>query len=523
MDEGRKNGDTWTDSAPEAVAGKGHESALRYAEALTDKRARFVVGSDLDAEAVKYAGVPSIILRTPEDREEFRNAVIVRGGDLPPLVLALPRSSQDDRYSYRRILDELRSKGAAVVESGIESPIAFLSNMSGAEYEETYKETIRDLLRDVETMGAGEAKEDERRERAAIREAEYYDAYGMEGMAADFMGWVQRESSTPALPTGFHRLDEVLAGGLRPSLYILGAASSLGKTTLISQIADHIAASGRDVLMYSLEMGRYELLCRSVSRITDEMNPKDERMAKPARALMDYASYSRYSDLERSAITAAHERYHATISRRLCIVEGDGRITAADIVAQATKAREATGRIPVVIVDYLQILRPIPGERFESERMAMDRSVTTLKLLSRDYRTPVIVVSSVNRDGYFMPINESSFKESGGIEYGADVLLGLQLAVAETWDATKAGGKGDAIKRGQQEKAKDIRDMLVKVLKNRNGKQHPGIEFTYRTTYSRFIERPADALADFGGGAYGDTIDTRKRPRKSTERSILPD
>lgn len=55
--------------------------------------------------------------------------------------------------------------------------------------------------------------------------------------------------NTPCISTGFAMLDEALDGGLYEGLYIVGAISSLGKTTLVTQIADQVASKGQDVLI----------------------------------------------------------------------------------------------------------------------------------------------------------------------------------------------------------------------------------------------------------------------------------
>ena len=84
----------------------------------------------------------------------------------------------------------------------------------------------------------------------------------------DFLQEIQRNREGRAIPTGFENLDEKFDGGLYPGLYFIGANSSLGKTTLILQIADNIAESGHGVLVFSLEMSRNELIAKSLSRMS---------------------------------------------------------------------------------------------------------------------------------------------------------------------------------------------------------------------------------------------------------------
>ena len=75
-----------------------------------------------------------------------------------------------------------------------------------------------------------------------------------------------KENNKP-LSTGIDELDEALEGGFyKKNLVILGAISSLGKTTLALQIGDNIARGGKDVLIFSLEMSKEELIAKSLSR-----------------------------------------------------------------------------------------------------------------------------------------------------------------------------------------------------------------------------------------------------------------
>ena len=75
-----------------------------------------------------------------------------------------------------------------------------------------------------------------------------------------------KENNKP-LSTGIKQLDEALEGGFyKKNLVILGAISSLGKTTLALQLGDNIARGGKDVLIFSLEMSKEELIAKSLSR-----------------------------------------------------------------------------------------------------------------------------------------------------------------------------------------------------------------------------------------------------------------
>ena len=125
-----------------------------------------------------------------------------------------------------------------------------------------------------------------------------------------------------------------------------------------------------------------------------------------------------------------------------------------------------------MLIDYLQILAP-HNDR-STDKQNTDKAVLELKRLSRDYSIPIIGVSSFNRENYTTPVNMTSFKESGAVEYSSDVLIGLQYEGMD-WaedEADKARLKrvrdlmNRVIKDGKEGKQQKIQ---LKVLKNRNG------------------------------------------------------
>lgn len=293
----------------------------------------------------------------------------------------------------------------------------------------------------------------------------------------DFLDGISDSANTPAISTGFKQLDKALDGGLYEGLYICGAVTSLGKTTLIMQIADQIAGQGRDVLIFSLEMSRAELMSKTISRLTlleTIRTGGDRRDAKTARGITDGARYQKYSDRERALIRTAVNTYKG-IAEHIYIHEGIGDITTDYIRATINKHIRYTSNTPVIVVDYVQILAPHDSRA--TDKQNTDRNITELKRISRDYKTPVIGVSSFNRDSYSGAVNYRAFKESGAIEYGSDVLLGLQLT-----GANKRGFDSDtAIKE-------DPRAIELVILKNRQGKIGERVPFKYYPLFNYFEE-----------------------------------
>jgi replicative DNA helicase len=298
--------------------------------------------------------------------------------------------------------------------------------------------------------------------------------------------------------TGFANLDEK-AKGLYAGLYVVAAISSLGKTTLCHQIADQLAEAGEDVLFFSLEQSRLELVSKSLARRTAQ---KDITTAVNSLSI-------RRGYLPEQVLTAADE-YKKSIADRLSIVEGNFSCNISFIGDYIRRYIAKTGKKPVCFIDYLQILQPEQDERGRTQttKETVDTTVTELKRISREMGLTIFVISSVNRANYLTPIDFESLKESGGIEYTADVIWGLQLqcmndAVFDTKEKVKE--KRRIVKEA---KAASPRKIELVCLKNRYGVSSYSAYFDYTPEFDLFTEgekveaegRPATTLQRMRGG-----------------------
>ena len=314
------------------------------------------------------------------------------------------------------------------------------------------------------------ATEEERREEARAeleREAVSY-------WLPNFIKNIEESKTAAYIPTGFLAVDEVLDGGLYAGLYIVGAISSLGKTTFCLQIADQIAQAGNDVLVFSLEMARNELIAKSVSRLTliqDIEQNGTTKNAKTTRGILTGSRYKYYKEAEQRLIQSAITRY-SEYGTHIYITEGIGNVGVEEVREKVKKHIEITGKAPVVLIDYLQILAP--ADIRATDKQNTDKAVLELKRLSRDYSIPVIGISSFNRDNYTAPVNLASFKESGAIEYSSDVLIGLQYEGMDYQEGESDGTRQKRLRGLMKQviedgKAGRPQKIQVKILKNRNG------------------------------------------------------
>lgn len=286
------------------------------------------------------------------------------------------------------------------------------------------------------------------------------------------------------ISTGFKNLDAVLDGGLFSGLYVLGAISSLGKTSLMLQIADQISASGQDVLYISLEMSSLELVAKSLSRLTYQNCKGNTSNAKTVRGILAADRYKSYSKAETDLINKADEEYGLQ-SANIYFHEGIGDIGVVQITDILEKHIKYFKHKPCLMLDYLQILSPY--DMRASDKQNVDKAILELKRISRDYDIPILVISAFNRNSYNSEVDMSAFRESSGIEYGSDVLMALQ----------PKGITPGYTKRDIQENARIVkeckrsttRQIELVILKNRNGRTGLKVDFEYKALFNYFKEK----------------------------------
>lgn len=269
-----------------------------------------------------------------------------------------------------------------------------------------------------------------------------------------FKGYKQRK-------TGFADIDDY-TGGLYPGLYVLGALSSLGKTTFAHQMADQLAKAGDTVLFFSLEQSTFELTTKSLARESFKLM-RERRATAGALSAIEIRS-GRSSDLMREA----YKNYLET-GGRVIVKECNFGDSTESIAATVAAYIAKTGVKPIVIVDYLQI---IPGtDPRMSDKEKVDQNMRRLKIMQRDNDLVVFVISALNRSNYLTQISFESFRESSGIEYTADVVWGMQYAcISRDQVFLKDTKIGEKRKRLQEAKAETPRDIELICLKNRYGR-----------------------------------------------------
>ena len=291
-----------------------------------------------------------------------------------------------------------------------------------------------------------------------------------------FLEAIKDENLVKPIPTGFKLLDETLNGGIKQGLYAIGAISSLGKTTLVHQIADNLAKDGHDVLFFSLEMDKSQMLSKSLSRLSYQIAEEEGRNTdKFALCHSDIVQAYKLKGKQVEMLDTAVDLYKANYARNIRYEYGAK--SGEEIARVVDNHIKYTEKKPIVIVDFLQYVK---GTK-QDARMATNENVAILKDLVVKHGIPVILISSFNRSSYKTQASMESFKESGEIEYISDVLIGLQLKDCQ--------GDADGIQTKIDEaKAKPIRSVELKLLKQRDGIATKTIDFEYKPRFNYFKE-----------------------------------
>jgi len=208
------------------------------------------------------------------------------------------------------------------------------------------------------------------------------------------------------IPTGFRDLDKLLAGLQNSDLFILAARPSMGKTTLVMNIAHHIAANeGVPVGFFSLEVSKEQLIDQL---LTIESGIDSWKLRTGALEEQDFAKLA--DAMGRLSEAPLYIDDSATIN----------------VMEMRTKARrlQAEHGLGLVIVDYLQMISGgfRSGEGRQQEVSEISRG---LKGLARELNVPVIALSQLSRNVEARTPPRpmlSDLRDSGSIEQDADVV-----------------------------------------------------------------------------------------------------
>lgn len=299
----------------------------------------------------------------------------------------------------------------------------------------------------------------------------------------NFEARILNEGNDPCA-TGFMTLDNFLQGGYSPGLHVIGALPSMGKTAFTLQMAVQMASIGTPVLYFSFESERIEINARIISRLM-HLQGYDISISQlmSASGIRDMKSNPLAADAYESAMLQLRE-----MGDCMAIVEGydkkQGNVL--EYILHYCRAYEYERcSVPVVFIDYLQLIATLNNATNMSDKQALDNVLQGLHDIAKyECKTQFILLSSFNRDAYSTIPTFAAFKESGNVEYYADtvaVLMPLELRCN--------AGNANAIAQINRNIGEACPAMLaIDMLKNRTGKRGAACDLEYYQYCGEFVD-----------------------------------
>ncbi|ARG97135.1 replicative DNA helicase [Legionella micdadei] len=213
--------------------------------------------------------------------------------------------------------------------------------------------------------------------------------------------------SVTGLATGLSDLDE-MTSGLQPSdLIIVAGRPSMGKTTLVMNMAEHAAIkANKPVLVFSMEMPADSLAMRMMS----SLGRIDQHRIRTGK--LDDEDWPRVT-------SAVH-----MLSEAPLFIDDTPALSPAEMRARCRRLAKEQGKLGLIVVDYLQLMQ-VPGFKADNRTAEISEISRSLKALAKELEVPVIALSQLNRSleqrHDKRPVM-SDLRESGAIEQDADLI-----------------------------------------------------------------------------------------------------
>ena len=283
----------------------------------------------------------------------------------------------------------------------------------------------------------------------------------------EFFRDIELTAEYSARKTGFENIDE--AQIFMPGLYMLGALPASGKTTFAWQLLNQLAEKGEPCVYCSFEMSKAELFTKSIVRELYRKNPQMSERLSLTSANIRRGAMRGNRELQEQAAMFAKSATNLRVAEL-------SNTSVTELIEGLKPLIADEERSPIICVDYLQII-PSKGSKASSKEK-VDEIMLILKDFQRMTNATLLVISSFNRENYYQKVGFSSFKESGAIEYSADVIWGLENYGV---DAEGKLDKDEVIKMSREK----VRKIKFSCLKNRNGGAYECF-FRYHAAYDYF-------------------------------------
>ena len=359
--------------------------------------------------------------------------------------------------------------------AGESNPKVDANDLLQSNSDELVRRLLDGLDKSYKSLTKQQAQMQERRQKLAeskVQSAENKSGIEIYSFTDYFSGEFFRDIELTAKyserKTGFENIDALQV--FMPGVYALGALPASGKTTFAWQLLNQLAEKGEPCIYCSFEMSRAELFTKSIVRELYKKNPQKSERLSLTSANIRRGAMRGSSELVEQAAQFAQSATNLRVAEL-------SNTSVTELIEGLKPLCADVDRAPVICLDYLQII-PSKGSKASSPKEKIDEVMLRLKDFQRATNATLLVISSFNRENYYQKVSFSSFKESGAIEYSADVIWGLEN------HGVDAEGKLDRDEVIKMSKEK-VRRIKFSCLKNRNGGAYECF-FRYHAAYDYF-------------------------------------
>jgi replicative DNA helicase len=219
----------------------------------------------------------------------------------------------------------------------------------------------------------------------------------------------ENKSEVIGLPTGFVDIDRMTSGLQPGELIIVAGRPSMGKTTLVMNMAEHVAIHEKKaVAVFSMEMSGPQLAMRMIGSV----GRLDQHELRTGTFKED--DWGRVTDAL------------GKLSEAQIYIDDTAGLNVLELRSRARRLHRQCGGLSLVVIDYLQLMSGTGGSREENRATEIAEISRSLKSLSKELKVPVVALSQLNRSVDARQDKRpmmSDLRESGAIEQDADVIL----------------------------------------------------------------------------------------------------
>lgn len=271
------------------------------------------------------------------------------------------------------------------------------------------------------------------------------------------------KSAYRGIKTKFRDLDRILNGLHGSDLMILAARPAVGKTSFAMNIVENLALQGYTCAVFSLEMGKDQLVQRMICSVAGV------NMGNALRGQMNRTEWLK--------VAKAREM----LANTKIYIDDSSLVTPQEVLSKCRRLKRKTGALDFVMIDYIQLMNGSGKKNEDNRQQEISNISRNLKIMAKELNVPVLALSQLSRavEARKGRPQLSDLRESGAIEQDADIVMFIHRPDKNASEKELAEGK---IKQ-------NVAEIIIE--KHRNGSQGT-VELYFKGECTKFLNLNSD-------------------------------